>query len=177
LKDYNIIIIFLLIFIISVSGCANQNRKNIGIYNQNGISFNYPTDWKIANTSSPNALVAVADPKTMNPETGVPSAVVIIQKIGLSEGSTLTSFYDQNYANLFQNSSFQRISEGNITLNGMKAYENVYTKNQNGIQKQQTAIWVEKDQKVYIILYSALKPDFNKEKSNFDLITNSFKIL
>lgn len=159
------------------SGCVtDEENKTTKHYMKDGISFDYPETWEIANATAPDAAVAVADPGTVDPKTGMATTLVVIQKKALSSSSTLKDVYDRNYVMIFNNTSYQRISEGNITLNGLEAYENTYKVDKQGLQNQQRAVWLEKDGTIYVILFSALVNDFNDEKTNFDLIFNSFKV-
>lgn len=159
------------------SGCVTDGgNKTTKHYVKDGISFDYPENWQIANATAPDAVVAVVNPGTVNPETGMATTVVVIQKKVLSSGSTFNEVYNKNYAVIFNNTSYQRISEGNITFDGLEAYENTYKVDAQGLQKQQRVVWLEKDGNIYVILFSALVSDFNNEKANFDLISNSFKV-
>lgn len=176
MKKYPFLVIAILVFVVSVSGCvSNEDQKNVTTYSQNGVTFNYPSSWQVANTTSPNAVVAVADPKTVNTQTGSPTTLVVIQKVNTT-GSDLQTAYNANYANFFNDTSKQRVSEGNITVGGMEAIENIYIVNESGIQKEMRAIWLTRNNEIYVILCSALQSDFESEQSNFDTIINSFKV-
>lgn len=175
MKKYPLLIIALLVSIVAVSGCvSNQNQTNETSYSQNGVTFNYPSSWQVANTTSPNAVVAVADPTTVNNQSS-PTTLVVIQKSNTT-GSDLQTVYSTNYANFFNNTGNQRVSEGNITVGEAQAIENVYTTNESGVQKEMRAVWLTRNNQVYVILCSALQSDFNKEQSNFDMVINSFKV-
>jgi hypothetical protein len=177
LKRY-IIAIALLSLVIFVSGCiGDSNQTNeTKTYSQNNISFDYPASWSIATNRAPNATVSVADPRTEDSQTGYASTVFTIQKIAIPSGSNLNSVYNENYAVMFNNTSYQRIFEGNTTVNGETLYENKYYVNENGVQKEQRALWLQRDDNIYVILMSALTSDYEKEKPNFDLILNSLRI-
>jgi hypothetical protein len=173
-KKYPLLIIALLVSIVAVSGCvSNQNQTNQTSYSQNGVTFNYPSSWQVANTTSPNAVVAVADPKTVDNQSS-PTTLVVIQKSNAT--GDLQTVYSENYANFFNNTGNQRVSEGNITVGGAQAIENVYTANESGVQKEMRAVWLTRNSQIYVILCSALQSDFNNEQSNFDMIINSFKV-
>ena len=86
-----------------------------------------PGGWEIAEATAPNVVVAVADPNTV--ENGNPTTLVVIQKPDIASGSDLNNVYTQNYANFFNNTYYQRVSEGNITINGQNALENIYKTN------------------------------------------------
>jgi len=162
---------------VAVAGCTSQsNGENKNkIFTGDNITFEYPQSWVVAKSQANDTIVAVADPKSVNPQTGYAQTLVVIQKKSL-EGS-LDYMYSQNYATLFNNSSYQRVSEGNITIGSMQALENTYIVTEGDVKKKQMAIWIQRGEEVYVILCSALASDFDKEKPNFDIIINSFKFI
>jgi hypothetical protein len=62
-----------------------------------------------------------------------------------------------------------------MIVNGITAYENIYKINSDG-QKQQRAVWILKNNRIYIILCSAPVNEYSSQQPNFDAIINSFKI-
>ena len=167
-------LILTILVVVTVMGCVTDQKNNqTNKYSQNNISFDYAQNWRVANVTSPYAVAAVADPTTV--QNGRPTTLVIIQKPPLTRGTNLKLAYENNYANFFNNTSYQKVSEANITLNNTKIYENVYTTNTAGLEKEYRVAWLSKNQKVYVILCSALKKDFDREQSNFDLVIKSFQ--
>ena len=170
--------------VISTSGCVsqgnqtgNQTSAHAKTYAQNGITFNYANTWQEVQNQAPDTIAAVGDPKTADSQTGNVKTSVAIQKLNNTSGFTLRQLYDGNYASYAaQNPSYQRISDANLTLSGTTAYENIYKADSNGVQNQERAVWMEKNNTVYVILCVSLPKDFNKEQENFDLIINSFQI-
>ncbi|HTX61064.1 MAG TPA: hypothetical protein VMC48_02040, partial [Methanobacterium sp.] len=73
-------VITLLVMVVLTSGCLNNDNSNqTKTYSGNGVSFTYNGTWEIANTTSPNAVVAVGDPKTVDVQKN-PYTFVLIQK-------------------------------------------------------------------------------------------------
>ncbi len=168
-------VIIILALIVLTSGCVNNNTSNsTKSYSGNGISFVYNGTWDIANTTSPNAIVAVGDPKTVDAQNN-PYTFVLIQKPNTTQGNDLQNTYNQNYAKLFNNSSNRRVSEANITINNIKALENVYTTNSGGVQRQMRAVWISQNGIIYVILCGSIPSNFDNEQKNFDMVINSFK--
>ncbi|MCE7697558.1 MAG: hypothetical protein K8E24_001440 [Methanobacterium paludis] len=178
MKKYPFLIIALLVFVVSASGCVSnqdQNQTNVTSYSQNNVSFSYPGTWQVTNATSPNAVAAVADPKTVDSNTKVPTTFVVIQKSNAT-GSDLQTVYNANYATFFNNTGNQRVSDGNITVSGSPAFENVYkTNSSTGKELEMRAVWLSQNNNIYVILCSALTSDFQKEQPDFDLIIDSFK--
>jgi len=162
---------------VGIAGCTFQSSREAENkrFTGNNITFEYPANWVIAKSQANDTIVAVADPKSVNPQTGYAQTLVVIQKREL-EGD-FYYMYNQNYATLFNNSSYQRISEGNITIGSLKALENTYLITEDGVKKKHRAIWIQRGDKVYVILCSALDNEFEKEKINFDIIINSFRFI
>jgi hypothetical protein len=167
-------LILTILVVVTVSGCVIDQKNNLtNKYSQNGVSFDYPQNWAVANVTSPNAVAAVADPTTV--QNGRPTTAVIIQKPPLNAGANLKLAYDTNYANFFNQTGYQKVSEANITSNNTKIYENIYTINTAGLEKEYRVAWMSKNRKIYVILCSALKEDFDREQPNFDMVINSFQ--
>ncbi len=179
MKKYLIFVtIILLGLVVLTSGCVNNDDANsTKSYSGNGISFVYNGTWNIANTTAPNAVVAVGNPSTVDAQNN-PSTFVLIQKPNDTEGKDLETVYTENYANLFNNTTTnRRISEANITVNNNKAFENVYITNSSGYETQMRAVWISQNGVIYVILCGTIPNNFEKEQSNFDLVINSFKVL
>jgi hypothetical protein len=165
----------MLCLVVLASGCISNNKQTntTKTYSQNNISFNYPGGWEIADATAPNVVVAVADPNTV--ENGSPTTLVVVQKPDVASGSDLNNVYSQNYAKFFNNTNYQRVSEGNITINGQNALENIYKTNSTVDPKQYRAIWLDENGTIFVILFSAKVSDFDNQQNNFNLILNSFK--
>jgi hypothetical protein len=160
--------------IVMVSGCVTDNKKTneTKTYSQNNITFNYPGEWQVANPTAPNSVVAVADPNSV--QSGNPRTIVLIQKPNATAGTNISTVYAANYATFFNNTGYQRVSEGNITVNGSDALENVYTDNVTGNQRQYRAVWLNENGTIYVILCIAPVSDYSNEQTNFNFIINSF---
>jgi hypothetical protein len=174
LRKYIIVVMVLLCSVVFASGCVSDNKQNnvTKNYSQNNISFSYPGGWEIANTTAPNSLVAVADPNTV--QNGSPSTLVLIQKPAVAKGTNVSTLYAANYASFFNN-TYQQVSEGNVTVNGVNALENVYKTNTTGDQRQFQVEWLSENGTIYVILCIANTSDFKNQQSNFNLILDSFK--
>lgn len=174
MKKYFFLTLIILSLVVFSSGCVNDDTNKTKSYSGNGISFIYNGTWEIANTTSPNAVVAVGDPKTIGAN-HEPNTFVLIQKPNATNNSDIQKVYTDNYAKLFNNTTNQRVSEANITINGNKAFENVYLTNSSGIQMKMRAVWLTRNNVIYVILCGTLPSNFDKEQNNFDLVVNSFK--
>jgi hypothetical protein len=173
LRNQVILVIVLLCFVVLASGCVSDNKQSnvTKNYNQNNVSFTYPGVWELASTTSPNAVVALADPNTI--QNGSPTTLLVVQKPDVTKGSNLTDVYAANYKSFFNKTGYQEVSEGNLTINGGTALENIY-KSDTGDQKEYRAVWFSKNSNIYVFLFSAKSTDFQAQQDNFNLVINSF---
>lgn len=168
-----ILVTVLLCFVVLVSGCISDKKSTEPkTYKENNITFNYPGAWQIATATSPNAIVAIADPNTN--QNGSPTTLVVVQKPDVPKGSRIDDVYATNYKSFFNNTGYTKISEGNITINDNILLENVYKSDND--QKEYRALWYTKNGNIYVILCSAKISDFKDQTANFDFIIKSFKL-
>ena len=165
-------ILSILVLIVALSGCTSTNT-----YNANGVSFNYPTSWQQYSSPNTGALVAVGDPNSKDNSTGNPTSIVVIQSIPLPSGENMKQVYDANYAQFSSSlTNYKTISENTTTVDGTTAYVNVHSFDNNGVTTQEEAVWLSKNNNIYVILCSALQSNFASQQDNFNMIINSFKV-
>lgn len=171
-----VLVILLVCSVVFASGCVSNHKiaNTTKTYAQNNVSFTYPGSWEVVNATSPNAVAAVADPNSI--QNGTPTTLVVIQKPDVAPGSDINSIYAANYVAFFNNTNYQRISDGNVTVNGANALENIYETNTTVNPMQYSAVWLNESGSVYVILSAAKLTDFENQSSNFNLILNSFKV-
>jgi hypothetical protein len=177
--------IIVIISVLFVSGCISDSDSNSTDQPQtlakNGISIKYPGTWVSANSENNETIAAVADPSSVDSDTGFGKVSVIIQKktlnSSLRNSSSLEALFSQTYQALFSNSSYKLIADGYVTAGQYtNASECIYTVDENGTIKQHRAIWIENGNDVYVILSTAPESEFDSQSKNFDFIINSFKI-
>ncbi|MGZ7116039.1 MAG: PsbP-related protein [Methanobacterium sp.] len=179
MKKYLLIVILISALVLS-SGCTNGGNQTSGSSNNktktfsgDDITFKYPDSWQTIASQARDSVVAVGDPGT-NDGSGNTRVNVVIQKTVLPQGQNFFQYYNSTYAQFAsQNLGFVPISDGTIVVNGLNAYEKVYNIN-SGEKKQQRAIWIENNGRIYIILCSAPLSEYNNQQENFNTIVNSF---
>lgn len=184
MKKY-LLILILLSAVVTASGCTdggnqteNTTLNQTNTYNGEDFTVKYPKDWEQLTSKAQNSVVAFGDPNSADSKGNV-QINVVIQKVVKPNGTTMQQYFNATYTQFAsQNLGYQPISEGNITVNGVKALENVYKVN-SGVLKQQRAVWIEKGNLpvIYIILCSAPVSDYDAQQENFDLVVNSFKLI
>jgi hypothetical protein len=184
MKKY-ILGLMIIILVILASGCIsdsdNNNKNQPQTLAENGILIKYPGTWVAADSKNNETIAAVADPGSVDSSTSFGKVSVVIQKktlnSSLKDSSSLEILFEQNYNNLFSNSTYKLIAEGNITFGEyINASECIYTIDENGTVKKHRAIWIENGNDVYVILCTAPESEFDSQSKNFDFIINSFKI-
>lgn len=181
MKKY-ILGILIILAVIFVSGCITDSNNNNSTGNdtppqtlaKNGIIIKYPGTWVVANSASNDSIVAVADPSSKDPATGYSNVNVNIEKRSLP--SSLDSYFNQTYTKLFSNSNFTPIAQGSVSIGSYNALEALYTENSNGTVKQHRALWIENNNELYVILFTAPQNEYQSQVKNFNFILSNFRI-
>jgi hypothetical protein len=185
MKKYALFVIAILALVVFASGCTSSSNQTstqptvaTKAFSGNGVSFSYPEKWQqLQQISSPNAVVAFGDPSSVDNSTGNVNTLVVVQKVAMPAGATLKQVYDSTYQQFAQqDSSFKAISDTTTTVDGTTAYVNTHTVNVDGVQKQEKAVWLEKNGNIYVILCGALPSVFESQQANFNAIINTFKV-
>ena len=169
--------IFLLTGSIDITTNAEEsNVSNSGYFNEEyGFVLNPPEDWIIDDPDLLGSIVRFYGPTedefTMN---------LGIDKIFASEaGETLNSFVEQQiialYPDLF--TDFSIVSSKTRTINGMNAYEIVYTFTQDSSGIKQKQILIEKNDVIYTLIYSASPNSYDSYVSVIEPSVNSFTVI
>ncbi|HEX3014257.1 MAG TPA: PsbP-related protein [Methanobacterium sp.] len=173
--------IILLVSVVLISGCTTGNQTttnastSIKTYNGDQFNFNYPATWQLIISQAQNSDIAVGDPSSAD-SSGNVKVNVEIQTVVRPSNETIQDYYNSTYAQFAaQNLGYRQLSDGNITVNGRTALENVYIL--NSVSKEQRAVWIQNGRNIYIILCSAPISQYNNEQGNFDTIINSFKLI
>lgn len=182
MKKY-LLVLILISAIVLASGCTNsgnQTSENVQnktkVYSGDEITFEYPAGWETIASQARDSAVAVGDPNSADSNDNV-RVNVVVQKTIKPQNVTFKDYYNATYTQFTsQNLGYIPISDGTVVVNGITAFENVYKIN-SGSQKQERAVWIMKNNKIYIILCSAPVSEFSSQQANFDSIINSFKVL
>ena len=148
---------------------------NTKVYSANGVSFNYPANWYVdTNTEDGMKSIFVSNLNDINHEPSV-FQVSIYPNIGMTDQEAFEAIQHIIYP-----SGYNVISKRILTLNGIKAYETIYTINNPNIfteiMKSQQILLV-KNNNTYSIDFLATLKEFDAQKLNLDIMLNSFKIL
>ncbi|MGZ7050098.1 MAG: PsbP-related protein [Methanobacterium sp.] len=154
-------IIIILLIVIFISGCVQPQ-----IYNSNGISFQYPGDWKndyksnVQNSFGNSATVLVSLGKENN---GVVVCKMNTPQVNLND---LNSIFKSN----MQYNGYQFISENKRTVDGNDVQEIIFKENSSGIYG--SCVFLQNNNETYLIIVGTP----NNDKSTVNMVLDSFKV-
>ena len=148
-------------------------------YSGNGLTFNYPSDWKqISNLYSPsrwgypNPFVAYYEPTGNGSEKYIETYFYIKQR-NVGSLDEMLKIYRSDIASIGQT----EVSEQNITVNGMKAVELIKTWRVGNKQYKALTVHIEviPGSKYYRIGCVVPASEYNTTLPKFKMVVNSFK--
>jgi hypothetical protein len=165
----------------NTTNTSNNNTTYIpnNTYSANGLTFNYPADWKqITNLDSPSRwgygdpIVAYYQPIGNGSEDYIETYFYIKQR-DVGSLDEMLSDYRSDIAAIGQT----EISERNITVNGMKAVELKKTWTNGNIKYQALTVHIEAvpGSEYYRIGCVVPASEYNATLPKFEMVVNSFK--
>lgn len=173
MKKYLIGILLIIIAVVSVSGCLSGTSDEVKNLTVNNVSFSYPSTWVEALSMDNNTIAAVGLPSSVDPNTKTAKVSVSIQTQKYSRG--FDYFFIDNYESLFADTTYKKISEGNVTIGHYSGLETTYTN--TATKMKYRAIWINGNGTTYVILCAAPESEFDSHTADFETVFNSFKIL
>ena len=155
---------------VGFSGCTENNTANeLGYQNTEfGFALNPPEGWTIQDVSNQYAVfVSFLGPTEDNFQINI-----YISNATLETGETIAGKAEELTDMYSSNENFSLIISDETTVNDMNAYEIVYTMN----TLKQKMVLVEKNNKVLILVYSALETSYDKYLTVFEESLNSLVI-
>jgi hypothetical protein len=173
-----------LIFVVLVSGyilmidnqatVTNVNMVS-NTYSGDGVSFNIPANWEVSKIVAESTINLNIVKNDSSDGTRI-TVAILSNPTGMSNQEIIDSI--QNPTN--QGGSGEKISNNTTTVDGNTAYGNIYIVNDsdrfNQTMKEQQIYFI-KNGTTYVLIFDAPENTFDKEKSNFDITLNSFKVL
>ena len=139
-----------------------------------GVVVEYPSNWVLSNSTSNDSIIAVSKGNSVD-SFQIGQVNVNVEKRGLDEG--FDSFLNRIYTNIGADPAFQLVSSGDISVNGHDAVEYIYTSSSvDGSVRQHKAIWFEKNNCAYVIMYSAPVDQFEANLPAADYIIEHINI-
>ena len=191
MNKLTVIGVVIILVIIGVSGyiLVNNihfdNNKNAGNTNTNesvkmltiskgGVTVNYPSNWVLSQATSNNSIIAISKQNAVdNREIG--QININVEKKEYS--GDFNSFVNKSYTNIKADKSFNLASSGEVAINDEKALQYIYTSSSNnGVVKQHKALWFERGNQAYVIMYSAPVDKYEVNLPAADYIISHIKI-
>jgi hypothetical protein len=188
-KKLIISLVFLIMAVVGISGCTDlglgnettNESSNLTTYAENGISFQYPSEWSEYNGTEDDEIVYVGNYSTYTVYSNDSS-----DSISSSSG-IYVDFYKYNksklsvskqLSNLKSHSEFKNKTYGNKTINGINATTVTGTSvdNDNNEYKSMYVIFEKGDYSYAIIVVVYPPEDFGSYQGDIDTVLNSFQI-
>ena len=157
------------------SNNANSNESvNMLSMSKGGVTVNYPSNWVLSQATSNNSVIAISKESAVdNLEVG--QVNIHVEKKEFS--GDFKSFVNKSYTNIQADSAFDLVSSGEVSINNEKALEYIYTSSANtGVVKQHKALWFERGNQAYVIMYSAPIDKYEANLPAADYIIEQIKI-
>lgn len=158
-----------LISVIALSGCLSSKH-----FQKDGISFDYPSNWKIGEIYDlPGAVVGVSESSQVD--------VKIFKKQIPTDSSLKEVYYTSiaNHSTTLEKYCYQQISNKTIAIDSTIGYDTVFQIGCNSTQTRQKIreVWLERNGYIYIIQCTVIPPEiFPSKNAAFDEIINSFHV-
>jgi hypothetical protein len=167
MKKITIIGIVLLLVIIAIFGYIvindvqfdkkNNSNSNESVsmlsISKDGVTVNYPSNWVLSQATSNNSVIAISKESSVdNLEVGQVNIHVEKKKYS----GDFKNFVNKSYTNIQADKSFDLVSSGEVAINDMRALEYIYTSSAStGVIKQHKALWFDRGDEAYVVMYSA----------------------
>lgn len=155
------------------------NKTSDGAYSVAGVSFKCPDNWNVsAEKQSENDIkISVAPyPKDSNFIPFKTPYMIPLNTAQFVVAITSNNKTPEEVSKPIEHSDINKISNDTLIINGIKVYRQIFTVNYNGTVLKCEQINFVKNNKEYVMTFQAPDNAFDKEKSNFDIILNSFKV-
>ena len=131
---------------------TNESVKMLSM-SKGGVTVYYPSNWVLSQTTSNNSIIAISKQSGVdNREIG--QININVEKKEFS--GDFNTFVNKSYTNIHADKAFNLVSSGEVAINDEKALQYIYTSSSNnGVVKQHKALWFEKGNQAYVIMYSA----------------------
>nr|WP_319373372.1 PsbP-related protein [uncultured Methanobacterium sp.] len=168
-----ILIISLIAYNFTKTGGIEQNTPvNTSFFSANGVSFEYPSSWRITTEKQDDDTFIVGLKDDSSLFKMPPFQLQITPNYGISEEGL-----KKQLENTVPSDGWSKVSNSTIIIDGKTAYLEVFN-----VKSIWPPVWDDKleiitlanNNSTYTILLEAPQDQFNKE--HFDILLNSFKI-
>ncbi len=167
-----VLVPIIIIMVVSLSGCITDGLFKTGeTFESNGITFQYPESWQVANSVAEGSVGAVVSKDNHNIST-------VIQQVPSELGTDIQTACSNNNKNLVLSPNYINMQEVKTTVNNQTVILHRYIVNEaDGSQKEHVATWIQMTNgKIYVILFSTPLENYESQRSNYDLIVGTFAL-
>ena len=143
-----------------LTGSSGDNATKRLSSSKGGVMVQYPSEWVLSESTSNSSVIALAKSDSID-SSKVGQVTINVEKQPI-EGS-----FD---------SFINKTSSGQVLINDKNATEYVYTSDVDGVVKEHKAIWFDKGDQAYVVLYSAPIDKFNENLNSFNYILENMQI-
>jgi hypothetical protein len=169
----------LTVLIFGIIACSLLGKsgpeKPSQLYDANGVFFDYPQNWEVISPDQLSIYVTdytyLAVLADKDDSAGTVARFVIVQT---DKGFDEYMVGERDY---YQKQYKDQISEKAISVNGMSATQFESTGSTlSGEKKKSLNIYFEHNNEIYYLTFSTLLANYDKAKSDFDMVVNSFQV-
>ncbi|MBE6510558.1 MAG: hypothetical protein J6B73_05885 [Methanobrevibacter sp.] len=155
------------------NGNSNESVEMLSI-SKGGVTIDYPSNWVLAQATSNYTILAIAKQSSVN-NLEVGEINIHVEKQEFS--GDFASYVNKTYNNVKADEAFELVSSGEVLINDEKAQQYIYTSSAtNGVVKQHKALWFERGNQAYVIMYSAPVDKYETNLPAADYIIQHIKI-
>ena len=168
-----------IILAISILACSLQGKGNSRTpsqhYDANGITFDYPLNWEVI---SPDHLnIYVTDYTYLAVLADKDESRSTVARIVIAQTDKTFNDYIAGEKDYYQKQYKDQYSVKNLAVNGISATQFESTGSAlSGEKRKSLNIYFEHANKIYYLTFSTLAANYDKVKTDFDLVVNSFQI-
>lgn len=155
------------------TGSTNESVTMLSI-SKGGVTIEYPSNWVMSQATSNNSVLAISKASSVdNLEVG--QVNIHVEKKDFT--GDFDRFVNSTYNNIQADEAFDLVSSGEVDLNGERVLQYIYTSSSNnGVVKQHKALWFDRGNEAYVVMYSAPIDKYEVNLPAADYIIQHIKI-
>ena len=147
------------------------------VYNNYGVKIGYPTKWTKTDNPYEKVIVVFLSPLENSADKFSENVNIVVEDVSFYY-SNLDEYEDYTIKNMPKFvKDFKLLSSSRVTIDSLPASEMVFSSNQQGIDLKQLQITIIKDNKAYILTYSAELDSYSQYIEEANNMINSLEIL
>lgn len=155
------------------AGNSNESVEMLSV-SKGGVTIDYPSNWVLAQATSNYTILAIAKQNSVD-SLEVGQINIHVEKHEFS--GDFANYVNKSYKNVQADKAFELVSSGEVLINDEKALQYIYTSSSsNSVVKQHKALWFERGNQAYVVMYSAPIDKYEANLPAADYIIQHIKI-